>query len=710
MKYIPYAYYLRAPLVLAILLLLLPVTGLWLDSPVQSIIRGMFDLTPWGALTVSLCTLLFGGTLSVQTCLILLYGRMRFFAAKLDEEDVEDGFTIGPLGVPRVAIPFLIYYAICCGAMLAGVIAGSEPEGRWPRAGAVAGALAIFAITVYVLALLWASLGSESTEFIARRLKWTPWGFLKLRDASDTPHIATAEATPQRWPFHEPAQLLPGHGFAVLLLLVSTLFYAAFALSQWKILDAVERHETPSGLLLTLPVLASVVILFALLLWTLGLLAFLFDRYRIPIFVPLAAVFLFSAQFTQSDHYFDVQPLKDSTQYPPGQALQPTTQGLANSAIIVTLSGGGIKAAAWATQVLGGLVGAMPASFAPSIRLISSVSGGSVGALYFVHAYKDGAITPQDAQSAITASMASSLGEVGWGLVYPDMWRAVMPILLSPRIDRGWALETAFLREVKSIRDGDWPTLGSWRADARLGKRPAVIFNTTAVESGERFLFPTVDLTPAVGRQSFHDLEDHGALDLRANTAARLSATFPYVTPVSRANFCGPRNQRFHFADGGYYDNFGIASATEFLRQAIPTGTTSPVSRILIIQVMLDTPGEPTASGSRGWFFQSFAPVETLLKMRDAAQFSRNQAEVALLKDVLCFQKVQVELVQFPYPKLDRNDVAPGERVTDPPVSWHMTQSDKNDVRASWNHYLHEGGQLAQIRAFLNNQGAASCK
>ena len=85
---------------------------------------------------------------------------------------------------------------------------------------------------------------------------------------------------------------------------------------------------------------------------------------------------------------------------------------------------------------------------------------------------------------------------------------------------------------------------------------PSVVFNTTLVETGESFLFPTVDLRPAPGRRSFHDLVGYADLDLRANTAARLSATFPYGTPVSRAAFCPPQSQRFYVADGGYGTQF----------------------------------------------------------------------------------------------------------------------------------------------------------
>src|SRR5690606_7920727 len=53
-------------------------------------------------------------------------------------------------------------------------------------------------------------------------------------------------------------------------------------------------------------------------------------------------------------------------------------------------------------------------------------------------------------------------------------------------------------------------------------------------------------------------------------TAARLSATFPYVTPAARPELsisgktdAVARRRSFHLIDGGYYDNYGVAAALD---------------------------------------------------------------------------------------------------------------------------------------------------
>ena len=115
---------------------------------------------------------------------------------------------------------------------------------------------------------------------------------------------------------------------------------------------------------------------------------------------------------------------------------------------------------------------------------------------------------------------------------------------------------------------------------------PAFTLNTTAVETGGRFLPSNYqipknfvegkDLLPAESFLHAYgepcDKQNHPAFaDLPVATAARLSATFPYVSSASRipkkfASF------GYHFVDGGYYDNDGTASVIEFLESAVSEG------------------------------------------------------------------------------------------------------------------------------------------
>jgi hypothetical protein len=412
-------------------------------------------------------------------------------------------------------------------------------------------------------------------------------------------------------------------------------------------------------------------------------------------------ILILAAQFPESDHYFEVRKLGDPAAFTPGEALRPPNGISSDSAIVVATSGGGIEAAAWTARVLTGLVTAgeeagLEDRFSESIRAISSVSGGSTGTLYFVNGYQNGKFDRSKVDQVFDAATDSSLDDVAWGMVYPDAFRSVAPLLLSPRIDRGWALERAWLKHLEVSFDNS-PSLGTWRQDARDHVRPAVIFNATLVESGERFLFPTVDISSSPGRRSFHDVGGYESLDLSAVTAARLSATFTYVTPVSRARCCPPRSHRYHIADGGYYDNYGLASISELLDQA--TQTHPPVHHILLVQIFLDQPGsEPKSGGNRGWFFQSFAPLETLYNMRSAAQYSRDETEFVLLQHTLAARGVVLDRVKFPY------DIPNHPcRETTPPLSWHLTPIQIACIQATWRAYRQNDRAIPSVMSFLRS-------
>src|SRR5262249_49933228 len=122
------------------------------------------------------------------------------------------------------------------------------------------------------------------------------------------------------------------------------------------------------------------------------------------------------------------------------------------------------------------------------------------------------------------------------------------------------------------------------------GMKPAVIFNATIVETGERLLLSSADLDPSTtatnktspGWQDFSRL--YPDRDIAFVPAARLSATFPIVTPAARIYRGDVFANQYHVVDGGYYDNYGVATLIEWLNQAMKSSGPRP-SRVLILQI-----------------------------------------------------------------------------------------------------------------------------
>src|SRR5262249_585901 len=136
--------------------------------------------------------------------------------------------------------------------------------------------------------------------------------------------------------------------------------------------------------------------------------------------------------------------------------------------------------------------------------------------------------------------------------------------------------------------------------------------------------------------------------DVGVVTAARLSATFPYVTPAARADVSEVMP---HVVDGGYYDNYGMATLVEWLDEALP-GSTNDVKSVLLIQILGKPVGSASDEGSiknRGWFYQTFAPLTTLAAVRSTGQIAHNNLEVEFLKQILASRNVTLQTVKFEF-------------------------------------------------------------
>jgi len=485
--------------------------------------------------------------------------------------------------------------------------------------------------------------------------------------------------------------ILPGHLAASILLILTLAVYLLIGAADLAL--RIEHGKPP-----LIPTLSYAMLLAMLLCWALSGLAFFFDRYRIPVLIPLVAWLAFTSYFPgmKSDYYY---PVIEPAQASGSPAATKASED--HSIIVVAANGGGIQAAAWAARVLTGLeekckdAGCDP-DFAESIRLISAASGGSAGAMYFVNEYtKKGPPPDKELKKIVKRAEASSLDQIAWGLVYPDLRRTFFPNPFSrPRWDRGRAMEEAWLRKGDRSwedKEGIQEGLSDWKQDTQAGWRPAVIFNTTDAESGERVPLATTDLPKGShGRISYDGLFGEGEQthDISVATAARLSAAFPYVSPAARADINGPAP---HLVDGGYYDNYGISSLVEWLDWELENDRS--IKRVLILEIRgapsrpsytyegkQECPTRPRAEApdrksTEGWIYQAIAPASAVFHVRNTGQRTHNDVELELLKDKWQGD-VTIIRALFEY---DGGDT---------PLSWHLTKDDKKEIERNWDREL----------------------
>jgi hypothetical protein len=633
----------------------------------------------------------------ITSRLALVYGPVRF--AGIEALPVASQITWGMTGMfSLLALPVI---AMTC--------SGTEIPG-WQKA------IGIFAATALSLAGLWliaklhfyieASPGYTARMIFPgfpflrtdRRPRWSSGGLLHQQFARFLPErlsrgVLRSQLDADLEGGGTVGTLLSGHQLATAAVLVQALSYVAIGLlsapatagpshaARWYRLLTPLSEQQPAALFYLL-------FLLGLFTWFCSGAAFIFDIVRVPVLTTSLAISLVFG-LMGTDHIYEVYRGDGHAAPPSPSEVVHTWEQKRGSAdapmVIVATSGGGIRAAAWTAEVLTGLteeceVEPDASRFTSSLVLVSAVSGGSEGAMYFVGSYaRDGGVPLAALGDIRQNAYHSSLSSVGWGLLYPDLLR-IVPVLGSAAtplfgnsVDRGWALEKDWLRKWAGHAWTTPPTIGEWSDDVVGGTRPAVIFNATTAESGQRFLMSSTTLPPDPRFQrgylpSIPFWDAFKGMDLPVATAARLSASFAWISPMPRSSTGGPPF-RVHVGDGGYYDNSGVVSAMEWLIAAQDSLKTHPVYIVLVDS----TPGWPASGENWTWQRQLTAPLETLQSVRTSSQQARAQFELQLATDFLISKGVNIKLVRFRYPS---------DSLT--PLSWHLTPHQQKNIGEAW--------------------------
>jgi hypothetical protein len=172
-----------------------------------------------------------------------------------------------------------------------------------------------------------------------------------------------------------------------------------------------------------------------------------------------------------------------------------------------------------------------------------------------------------------------------------------------------------------------------------------------------------------------------------------MSATFPYVSSqarVPRALDNAPNS--VHFADGGYYDNDGTATAIEFFRYAFTprdANDKAPAGKVRVLLIEIRNSDE--IAGSSGdatpdhtfdakanpeplwnFFNQAVGPLEGFWNAGHESDTARDQAGLELLEHAYSAQ-LEVHAIVF-------GDTCATTRAKTDPLNWSLTPVQQNEV------------------------------
>lgn len=730
-----YAYLLRVQLLVLLAMWGLPLLafGPW-DTP-KSLLQNVFITTPYGLFLSTLTALLVGWSLLLTARLVLLNGEDRFGITQWWTTNTLKPAVV--VGAVFVAAPIVATQLITW-SDLHGV---SEQTARWKLAAAVSGGAA----TAYLIAHigLWISVRLAPVGTLEAAQSFPTFGVLRRwinnAGAKQPPAIITKPlralfgflpddvvagyidrrksfANPP-FPGDNPGYLLPWSGHFVALT-----FGALTMIVYWTIGWYRTSHV---GQTTVIPALVSIMLLLTIANWAVSLLTFFFDRFRIPLLIP-ALVLALGTSWCSEDHVFEiVQRTAAYESVPPKSVMASHTR--TGPLVIVATAGGGIQSAAWTARVLTGLEEqfAGPPAFSARLALVSAVSGGAVGSMFFLNEYRaastGGGFSPASSSAVVARAEAGALDEVAWSLVYNDVPRVFTGRSGSdPLLDRGRVLEEYWRKQ-----GGINANMGDWRAGVVEGWRPAVIFNATIAETAEPLLIATTDFEdPALARvaapgrkrdlpvrRSFREF--YRGADIPVVTAARLAATFPYVSPAARAYRL---DERSHVVDGGYYDNYGVSSAIDWVDSALRGYVQGEGPDVLFILIRSFPDDALDAGKDRGWFFQTWAPIQGLFNVRTTTQLVRDRFDLLQLRERIGKEKSgkddfhwKVRFATFKFPE----DGAP--------LSWRMSDRQIDAIEAKWKEIVKDytngnsgGDDLKQVQcAFMPRQNQlndATCR
>jgi len=734
-----YLYFCRFPLSIGLLLAALPFLGLWVA---RSLFRNLFVTGNLGIFLVALVASLAAWVVLITAQIVASGAEARFgvaWPARKPARARSHRALVQLIGSGLLALPTIAAVVTLSSQAARGSSPGTSSGLGWALLAAVLG-LACAAVLFYVSYVLGRYLAPPATASASWDLLPLPLPSSVAARLSNA-NISWATRERQRleqWLAKQGADmregyldsshhLLPGLGLATAFFLVTFVVYGVcyFLLH-------------PEGPALEIPALADVLFLLILLGWILPALSFFFDRFRVPLFALLASLTFLLYFINDIDHYYLLSPAPGSSQVareasaapvPSGaqaqkQVARETAQEIRSVLarrrdlwsqhhpdrepvlVAVAASGGGITASLWTAKVLAEIQREFGPELSESIYGLSTVSGGSVGAMYFIDAFVQGhPPSESDLDRMVQKAGTSSLAATAWGLAYPDFWRGFsLQNPFRPYFDRAWAMEQVWKRTLRpSYPREDVPTLAQWRDDTRAGLRPTALFNATIAETGERLVLSPLKLNPLPGgcvadNPGIEDCVDartftnlYREKDLPVTTAARLSATFPFVSPMTRARLRQGEADDYHVADGGYYDNFGVVTLVEGLHRIFhmpkdlrqegqaasnlaASTTFEPLapSKILILEIRAsDSKKVKEATPRRGWAFGTAGPVLTLLNVWGSGQTSRNNLDLELLQELAPKLGFTMKRATF-------------SLATEAPLSWHLTEAEKQEIENAW--------------------------
>lgn len=358
--------------------------------------------------------------------------------------------------------------------------------------------------------------------------------------------------------------------------------------------------------------------------------------------------------------------------------------------VIVNSSGGGLRSSLWSLAMLQRLDSAMEGAVWDHCFLVTGSSGGMVGTAYYREFHRKAPVRAMTREAKVVRqdfafeSMGKDiLNPVGFSLVSNDLFWSLKTFEDAGRtynFDRGWAFERQLDENTGNILPSRWVHYKEAELNAEV---PWMILAPTVINEGRRLLIsnpgvsyimrsdnPWQDVSAYEidGVDFFRFFKKQSGDSLRTTSALRLSATFPYITPLASL----PSDPRMEVIDAGARDNNGFELSLRVVyefKEWIDQNT----SGVVFVQLLANDPPSEEIAGSpyRTRLDALIKPIGGVVKsFANLQEFSASE-HLAFADSWVTFP---VDLVSFQLLSSKEQEIA---------LSWHLTGREKEFIRNS---------------------------
>ena len=361
---------------------------------------------------------------------------------------------------------------------------------------------------------------------------------------------------------------------------------------------------------------------------------------------------------------------------------QGYTPGGKPKLVIINTSGGGLRSMLWTFRCMQVADSILHGTLMDRTVLMTGSSGGLIGAAYY-RQYDHARANGQHLDGNVVADLSSDmLNPIAFSFVTNDMfirYRSVIDGDLSYTLDRAEAFERRLNENTRGLLN---VRLGHFAEAEREARMPMLVVNPVSINDGRRLIIAAnpmsfltcitpaaqVNITSQPEAVEFRRLfAAHRPDSLRLTSALRMSASFPYISPVTSL----PSKPAMRVMDAGVRDNYGYRTTFSFLhtfRDWIADNT----SGVVIIQLR-DTQKELDVKPSGGSLIgRVFDPIGSVYD-----NFVRVQdQDYDLLLRMADAGSYPLQVIDLQLKHTEEEQIS---------LSWHLTKVERSRVLRSVN-------------------------